>query len=429
MNFSPIESLRFLSNRLVRQIGCQFGSPVYVYDERTLKQNARRVSSFPAPFGLTPRFAMKANPHRVILGLFHELGLHIDASSVHEVRRAVAAGIPISHISLSTQELPVDFVELLQAGLQINLCSPEQVRQVGEALPGWSVGLRVNPGLGSGGTGKTNVGGPSSSFGIWHEYLEQVTEVAQRHQLKIFRIHTHIGSGSDPEVWSKVALMSLETVKRFPEVTHLNLGGGYKVARMRDEVATDLLKIGEPVARALENFAQETGRKLHLEIEPGTFLVANAGSLLCRVQDKVNTGEEGHVFLKLDAGMTDLLRPSLYGAQHPLIVVPKESDEESREIEPAVVVGHCCESGDLLTPAPGEAETIAERAMLRAEIGDFLVVEGAGAYVASMSAKNYNSFPETGAVLLREDGSVVEISRRQKLEELWRNELDLEVNR
>lgn len=428
MNFSQIESLRFLSDELVRQIGGQFGSPVYVYDERTLKQNALKVSSFPAPFGLTPRFAMKANPHRVILKLFHELGLHIDASSVHEVHRAVAAGIPLAHISLSTQELPEDFAELLQAGLQINLCSPEQVRRVGEALPGWSVGLRVNPGLGSGGTGKTNVGGPSSSFGIWHEHLQEVADVARQHRLNVFRIHTHIGSGSDPAVWSKVALMSLETVRRFPEVTHLNLGGGYKVARMRDEVATDLLKIGEPVARALEDFARETGRKIHLEIEPGTFLVANAGSLLSRVQDKVDTGSAGHVFLKLDAGMTDLLRPSLYGAQHPLIVVPQDADE-SWEIEPVVVVGHCCESGDLLTPAPGEPETITERALLRAEVGDFLVVEGAGAYVASMSTKNYNSFPETGAVLLRENGEVVEISRRQKLEDLWANELSLEASR
>lgn len=423
MSFPQIENLRFLTDALVRQIANQYGSPLYVYDERTLKQNAERVKSFPAPFGLTPRFAMKANPHRVILRLFHAMGLHIDASSVYEVRRAVAAGIPLSHISLSTQELPQDIEELLRAGLQINLCSPEQVRRVGKLLPGWAVGLRVNPGLGSGGTGKTNVGGPSSSFGIWHEHLADVAEVARNHQLKVVRIHTHIGSGSDPEVWSRVALMSLDTVRRFPEVTHLNLGGGYKVARMSDEVATDILKIGQPVAKALEQFAEETGRKLHLEIEPGTFLVANAGALLCRVQDKVDTGSEGHVFLKLDAGMTDILRPSLYGAQHPLVVVPQQEDAK-RGVQAVVVVGHCCESGDLLTPAPGEPETLAERSMQQAEIGDYLVVEGAGAYVASMSTKNYNSFPESGAVLLKEDQQVVEISKRQKLEDLWANELE-----
>jgi diaminopimelate decarboxylase len=425
MNSSSIESLRFLTGAQVRDIADQFGSPLYVYDERTLKKNAEQVLSFPAPFGLTPRFAMKANPHRVILQLFHKAGLHIDASSGFEARRAIAAGIPASHISLSTQELPTDFVELLQAGVQINLCSLEQVRRVGEALPGWKVGLRVNPGLGSGGTGKTNVGGPSSSFGIWHEYLNEATALIAKHGLQLFRIHTHIGSGSDPEVWSRVALMSLDTVRRFPSVTHLNLGGGYKVARMREEVSTDLQKIGLPVAGALEAFAKETGRKIHLEIEPGTYLVANAGALLCRVQDKVNTGEKGHVFLKLNAGMTDILRPSLYGAQHPLVVVPVGPESAEHPLEAAVVVGHCCESGDLLSPAPGAAETLSERLMLKAEIGDFLVIEGSGAYVASMASHNYNSFPQSGAVLLRENGSPVLISQRQTLEDIWSRELSV----
>ncbi len=194
---------------------------------------------------------------------------------------------------------------------------------------------------------------------------------------------------------------------------------------MREEVSTDLQKIGLPVARALEAFAQETGRRIHLEIEPGTYLVANAGALLCRIQDKMDTGENGHVFLKLDAGMTDILRPSLYGAQHPLVVVPADPQSADRPLEPAVVVGHCCESGDLLSPAPGDAETLSERSMLRAETGDFLVIEGAGAYVASMASHNYNSFPQSGAVLVRENGAPVLISQRQTLEDIWSREIPI----
>jgi diaminopimelate decarboxylase len=88
-------------------------------------------------------------------------------------------------------------------------------------------------------------------------------------------------------------------------VTVLNLGGGYKVGRMSYEYSTDILTVGEPVKTEFEAFAKETGRKLHLEIEPGTFLVANAGSLLCSVQDIVSTKPLGFDFIKLDSGMTE----------------------------------------------------------------------------------------------------------------------------
>jgi len=135
--------------------------------------------------------------------------------------------------------------------------------------------------------------------------------IVNKHNLKVNRIHTHIGSGSDPTIWQNVALLSLALVKEFPEVETLNLGGGYKVGRMSYEPSTDLQKVGEPVAESFKQFAEETGRKLKLEIEPGTFLVANSGALLTTVQDMVTTGDNGHKFLKLDAGMTEVLRPSL----------------------------------------------------------------------------------------------------------------------
>jgi diaminopimelate decarboxylase len=106
--------------------------------------------------------------------------------------------------------------------------------------------------------------------------------------------------------------MSLDLVHDFPEVETLNLGGGYKVGRMNYEKSTDLFKIGVPVATSFLNFAEKTNRKIKLEIEPGTFLMANTGVLLSTVQDIVNTGADGHQFLKLDSGMTEVLRPSLY---------------------------------------------------------------------------------------------------------------------
>lgn len=156
-----------------------------------------------------------------------------------------------------------------------------------------------------------NVGGPTASFGIWHELLDEVKSVVAEHSLRIERIHTHIGSGSDPDVWQTVSILSLNLVREFPDAVSLNLGGGYKVGRMSYEKSTDLQAVAEPVKQAFARFAQETGREIMLEIEPGTFLVANAGVLVSTVQDIVTTGESGHVFIKLDSGMTEVLRPSL----------------------------------------------------------------------------------------------------------------------
>lgn len=168
-----------------------------------------------------------------------------------------------------------------------------------------------------------------------------------KYNLNVVRIHTHIGSGSDPKIWQDVATQSLDLVKEFPSVNVLNLGGGYKVGRMSYEKSTDLQTVGEPVKAAFEAFAAATGRKLKLEIEPGTYLVANSGALLCAVQDIVTTGKDGHTFLKLDSGMTEVLRPSLYGAQHPIVVL-KDGTEEADYI----VVGHCCESVSKKTHMP-----------------------------------------------------------------------------
>ena len=134
---------------------------------------------------------------------------------------------------------------------------------------------------------------------------------------------------------------------RLPDVVRVSLGGGYKVGRMEGEQSTDVQEAGKPIVSEFERFAQQHGRQLHLEIEPGTFFVANAGALIASVMDIVDTGVDGYRFLKIDSGMTEVLRPSLYGAQHPIIVVPRE-DEERSSVE-YLIAGHCCESGDVLS--------------------------------------------------------------------------------
>lgn len=415
--------MRFLTYDNLQELQMEFGTPCFVYDEATLRKNAREVLNFPNAFGLFVRYAMKAAPTAAILRIFNEEGLGIDASSVHEVERAVRAGFGTESISLSTQELADDFIYWAQDGIRINLCSLNQIHKLGKWGKTKRVGLRFNPGKGSGGNNRTNVGGPASSFGIWKEDLENAISLCHDYKLVVERIHTHIGSGSDPEVWKTVATMTLELARSFSAVEAVNLGGGYKVARMPDEKATDLQEVGAPVKELFRTFAEETGRKLTLEIEPGTFLLAHACSLVSRVQDVTSTGKNGYRFLKLDSGMTEILRPSLYGAQHPIHLACEPGQEKFRESMDQVVVGHCCESGDLLTPAPGDPEALYPRNLPRGEIGDFCVIEGAGAYCSSMAAKNYNSFPEAAEVLRKEDGRLALIRKRQTFDQIIENEV------
>ena len=416
-----MEQLPWLSEEQVRTIRREFGTPAFVYDQQTLEAQARKALDFPHAYGLTVRYAMKACSSAAIIRILNRQGLHIDASSGFEVRRAMQAGVLPHHIQLTAQELPGDLEELVEQGVLFNACSLHQLRTFGQLFRGGEASVRFNPGLGSGHSNRTNVGGPSASFGIWHEYLDQVLEIQREYDLNITRLHSHIGSGSDPEVWQRCARLTLAIAARLADVHTVNLGGGYKVGRMAGEVSTDLQAAGQPIAAEFERFHREQGRQLQLEIEPGTFLIAQAGALVCTVVDIVDTGEEGYSFIKVDAGMTEILRPSMYGAQHPIVVVPATPEE--RDSQEYLVAGHCCESGDILTPEPDNPEGLEPRLLSEARMGDAVFIGGSGAYCAAMSARNYNSFPEAPELLLAADGSLHLIRQRQTLEEMLAREL------
>jgi diaminopimelate decarboxylase len=396
----------------------RFGTPSYVYRRDDLEAAARRALAFPAPFGFTLRYAMKANPSRGVLTLFREIGLHVDASSDPEVERALRAGFAPAAIQLTSQMPSPRLAEHLARGVLYNACSLHQLEAFGRIAPGREISVRMNPGLGSGATNRTNTGGPASSFGIWHEYLGDVKTIAERFDLKITRLHSHVGSGTDPEVWKRCTRMTLDLAAKLPDVRLINLGGGFKVGRMPGEPSVDMADVGAHVRAELLAFRDRDGRALHLEIEPGTYLVANAGVVVATCIDVVDTGRDGYLFAKLDAGMPEVTRPSLYGAQHPIDVLATGRAEAD-----VVFVGPCCESGDILTPAAGDPEALAPRRVPRPQIGDLVLVGGAGAYCAAMSTVNYNSYPQAPEIMREPDGALRLLRRRQRLEQVWENEV------
>lgn len=367
---------------------------LFVYDRTLLARTAQDLLDIERPVDMTVRYAAKANPHPEIVSLFDSMGLHFDASSAYEAERLLGYGVEGQKISLSSQVLRPTVAlrhDMLDKGVLLVATSLRQIRILGN-LAAEEIAVRINH-VGYGHNNRTNVGGPSSSFGIWHEELPAVLDYARRGDQVISRLHTHIGSGAEPNVWRSVIQKSLAIVERLPDVTTLDIGGGYKIARMPGETSTDMNEVCGVFAEELDQFARWTGRDIGLEIEPGTHLVANAGTLLGRIEEVVET--DRYKFLKLNVGMNAILRPSLYGAQHPIEVL-----NDATEQEEYVVVGPCCESGDILTPAPADPEGILPRILNKAEVDDYVAIGGAGAYCASMSANRYNDIPEATEIVV-----------------------------
>ncbi len=416
--------LPFSFDLQLREIAKERGTPLYVHDENTYRRYGRDALNAPTAFGLFVRYAMKANSHQAVLRILDSMGIGIDASSYYEVKRALAAGITPDRIQLTSQETLTaeQLKELLTLGVLYNATSLTQLRLFADLFPANTspLSVRINPGLGSGHINRTNTAGPSASFSIWRDYVPQVQDIAARHSLTISRLHSHIGSGSDWRIWQKAAQLTLDVARDIPDVKIVNLGGGYKVDLMDPKNSMSFHTAFPPVKEAFEEFAAETGRRLGIEIEPGTYLAANSCLLLARITDIVDTGDNGYRFLKLDASMTELLRPMIYGARHPIRLLGKDNAATTTSY---VVVGTCCESGDIFTPKEGNPEEIDTILLPEATRGDYVAVMGVGAYGSVLSAKNYNSRPACAEVMILPDGSHRLITRAEEPEEVWAREV------
>lgn len=419
----PLEQLKFLSPGEVRQVAQEYGTPAFVYDERGIREGVELLRQLPSAFGHTIRYSLKANPSAAIIRLFDTLGIEFDASSVWEVIRAVRAGVSPDRILLTAQEavFNAELTDLLDRGLHFDAGSLRQLSLYGQARPGTAVSIRINPGFGSGLVRRLTSGGPDSSFGIWYEQIPEVKAIAEQYSLTIERLHTHIGSGHHSDVLLPAARLLLATAADFPEVTRIDLGGGYRLKVMADDPEYDHGVWAAELAQEISAFAESTGRELRVEMEPGTFLMANCGSIVSEVIDVVDTGDEGRRFIKINAGLTEILRPSYYGSPHPVVAV-SGAGEPLPEGPLSSVAGHCCIAGDMITTTPGDVETLRPVRLGAAEPGDFIVVERAGGYCSSMSMKNFNSYPEAPEILRRLDGSFAVIRERQSIEQIVVNE-------
>ncbi len=230
-------------------------------------------------------------------------------------------------------------------------------RPVGQAAPGSNITLRLNPGFGHGHSQKTNTGGEQSKHGIWHEDLGECLRRADHHGLSVTGLHMHIGSGTDLEHLAQVC-GALEKAARQVgrSLRTISTGGGLPIPYRAEQTYIDLeayFRLWDATRRRLED---SFSHKLRLEIEPGRYLVAESGYLVTEIRAIKQMGH--NTFYLVDAGFNNLARPILYGAYHPMSIVPGEDSAAgkpaaTRPLVEVVVGGPLCESGDIFTQEEG----------------------------------------------------------------------------
>jgi len=399
----------------VADLAEEFGTPTYVYDVALIKQ---RIADL-APFDVI-RYAQKANSNLAVLDLCRRSGVLVDAVSAGEVYRAFAAGYsakgeppPIVYTSDIFDRESLDCV--VDQGIAVNCGSTDMIDQYGERTGGGELTLRFNPGFGHGHSKKTNTGGEHSKHGIWHEEVEECRRRTERHNLKITGVHVHIGSGADLAHLAQVTDAVEKLAVQVGDTVHtVSSGGGLPVPYREGDPVMDVGAYFELWDATRKRLEDRFGHPVRIEIEPGRYLVAEAGYLIAEVRAVKRQGN--NPFILVDAGFNVLSRPVMYGAYHPMSLAP--AGDPDRVDADVIVGGPLCESGDIFTQEEGGV--VRTQTLPEARVGDLLIIECAGAYGFVMSS-NYNSKPQPAEVMISQGKSCL-IRDRQTNADLVRGE-------
>jgi diaminopimelate decarboxylase/aspartate kinase len=319
-------------------------------------------------------YALKANPHPEILRALDEEGFAFECVSLAEVDavRDAVGGVAAERILFTPNFAPrQEYAAALDAGVRVTLDALHPLAHWDELFAGREIHLRVDLGVGRGHHDKVKTGGAASKFGVALDQVDEFRALARKNGARIVGLHAHLGSGIfDVAHWRSVYAELASLAEGFTRIESIDIGGGLGVPSRPDESPVDLAALGEALAevkRAYPRFA--------LWLEPGRFLVADAGVLLARV---TQTKRKGSVqYVGVDAGMNSLIRPALYEAWHEIVNLSR-LDEPATDL--VQIVGPICESGDVLG---------ANRRLPACREGDVLLIAQAGAYGHVMGSR-YN---------------------------------------
>jgi len=395
------------------ELAREYGTPLYVIDEMRVRDNYQRVyqafSQEYADFQIF--YAAKANTNLAVMRILEQSGSGIDAVSPGEIYTALLAGFKPERILFTGNNVTTEELQYaLDSGVRMNLDSVSMLERLAE-LPGaegTKISFRVNPMVGAGHHDHCITGGELSKFGIMEHEAVEVYQKAQDLGFQPVGIHTHIGSGIlDPEPFKLAVQVLMDVAGRVHQEAgvkfeFIDFGGGLGIPYTPEEPLLDIEQFaGEIVALYQDKLNEHGMDNPTMCIEPGRYIVGDASYLLTRV----NTVKQSYrKFVGVDAGFNTLLRPTMYGSYHHILVADKPEASPTQKID---VAGNVCESGDLFAR---------DRPLPDIEEGDVLAIMNAGAYAFSM-ASQYNSRPRPAEVMIN-DGQVDVIRERETFADL-----------
>lgn len=399
----------------------RFGSPLFVYDAAIIRRQIDRLATAFAPIAPRLFYAMKANGNVAILRIMREAGLGCDAVSPGEISVARHSGFTgadtwFTCSNVSDDDLrSIDDPTLL---INVNAMSDlDRVVRLGLQNP---IGLRVNTEIGAGHHADVVTAGYGVKFGFDLAEVVDARMIAEDAGLRVVGIHAHIGSGiRRPEPLVESARILMEVSETFPHLALVNFGGGIAVPYQPGEREFPANEYGRHIAGLAGPRLAERG--LRAILEPGRYLVAEAGVLLATVTSKRISG--GYEWIGCDTGFNHLVRPSKYGAYHHILNASRGDDSTLREnfspqddTRPGVVVaGNLCESGDVFTR---DTEGPLPRHLPPIRVDDVLAICDAGAYGFSM-ASNYNGRVLPAEVMI-DGGEAKVVRKRETFDDLMR---------
>lgn len=420
-HFHYKENILHCEETPVQEIAEEFGTPLYLYSKQQLLENYRAIDGAFAGVDHVTCYALKANSNLELLKLLVKEGAGADAVSAGEIHFALKAGFHPSKITFAgvgKQDAEIEFA-LKQDIFSFNVESIEELAVINE-IAGKSktkarIALRINPDIDASTHPYISTGLKTNKFGIDIKVAIQTFKyAASLPNLIVDGIHTHIGSQIlkiDPFVQTAQTVVNMveELRSNGINIQHIDFGGGYGVTYknaikhpllpLEDSTNADETPGNNAFITSVIPILQKANCKL--VIEPGRSIVANTGILVTKVLYRKDNGVKK--FVIVDAGMNDLIRPSLYQAYHQIVPLTlKEGEQETIDI-----VGPVCESGDFFAR---------DRKMPFVQRGDYVAILTAGAYGFSVSS-HYNARPGAAEVLV--NGEKVRVIReREKIEEL-----------
>jgi diaminopimelate decarboxylase/aspartate kinase len=344
----------------------------YVYDLDTINDAARRLKSLRSTGRIL--YAVKANFNADVIRTLADAGIDFDCVSPGEVvrLREVLGNSADGRILFTPNFAPRQEYEWgLSEGLLVTLDNLYPLRAWPALFDGREIFIRIDPDRGGGHHRHVVTVGSGSKFGVSLGELDELARLVDSSGARVTGIHAHSGSGIlEPANWQAVAGALAAAAERFPDVRVLDLGGGFGVPTRGDDAGFDLVALDE----LLTGF-RDTHTQYELWLEPGRYLVSEAGVLLAHVTQ--TKGKSGHRYVGISTGMNSLIRPALYDAWHEIVNLTR-IDEPAAET--VTIVGPICETGDMLGK---------DRALPVSEENDVVLIANAGAYGYVMSSR-YN---------------------------------------